>query len=264
MTVRRAVHAEWTKLRTVPSTAWLALALVASTVVLGAAATAGASTDACPSPAECYEDTTKLSLTGVWLGQVAAVVLAVLAMTTEYGTGTIHATLAASPSRRTVLLAKAAVVTGIVLAAGTLGVLGSLAAARGILPGNGFTPAAGYPLPSPADGPTLRAAVGTVLYLGLVALLSLGVGTVVRDTAGALTAVLTLLFNAPVIATFVTDPDWQERLQRFAPMTAGLAVQATRGLDRLPIGPWAGLGVLAAYAGAALLLGAVAFTVRDA
>jgi ABC-2 type transport system permease protein len=62
----------------------------------------------------------------------------------------------------------------------------------------------------------------------------------------------------------VTDPQWHERLQKLAPMTAGLAIQATKGLDQLPIRPWAGLGVLAAYAGAAMLLGAALFKLRDA
>jgi ABC-2 type transport system permease protein len=53
-------------------------------------------------------------------------------------------------------------------------------------------------------------------------------------------------------------------MQRYAPMTAGLAIQATRNLGRLPIGPWPGLGVLAAYAGAALLAGGVLLRARDA
>ena len=145
-----------------------------------------------------------------------------------------------------------------------LGVIGSLVAGRTILPGNGFTEANGYPPLSLADEPTLRAAVGTVLYLGLVALISLGVGTIVRDTAGAITAVLSLLYLFPLIAQFVSDPEWYERLQKLAPMTAGLAIQTTTGLDRLPIGPWAGLGVLAAYAGGAMLLGCIVFTIRDA
>lgn len=262
--VRTAAHAEWTKLRTLASTAWLVLAAIVCTVLVGAAATASADASLCPTPAGCDYDTTKLSLTGVGLGQAAVAVLAVLTMTSEYGTGTIHVTLAATPRRGTVLLTKAAVVTAIVLAAGTLGVLGSLAAGRAILPGNGFTAAGGYPPLSLADEPTLRAAAGTVLYLGLVALLSLGVGAVVRDTAGAVTAVMSLLYVLPIVATFVRDPDWQERLQQLAPMTAGLAIQATRGLDQLPVGPWAGLGVLAAYAGAATLLGGVLFTRRDA
>jgi ABC-2 type transport system permease protein len=262
--MRRALHAECTKLRTVPSTAWLLVATVAFTVAVSAASAASVHTSHCPSPTECSEDTTKLSLSGVWLGQVAVVVLAVLAMTSEYGTRMIQTTLAVNPRRGMVLLTKATVVTATVLAAGTLGVLGSLTAGRTILPGNGFTPANGYPPLSLADEPTLRAAVGTVLYLGLVGLLGLGVGTVVRDTAGAITTVLSLLYVFPVIAALVSDPQWHERLQKLAPATAGLAVQATRGLDRLPVGPWAGLGVLAAYAGAAMLLGAVLFRIRDA
>ena len=93
--------------------------------------------------------------------------LAVQAMSSEYGTGTIGSTLAASPSRRLVLLAEAAAVTTVALVAGVLGVLGSLVAGRAILPGNGSTSANGYEPLSLADGPTLRAAVGTVLYLAL-------------------------------------------------------------------------------------------------
>lgn len=97
----------------------------------------------------------------------------------------------------------------------------------------------------------------------MIALLSVGVGLIVRDTAVAITAVLALLYAAPMIIAFTSDPVWQERLQRFAPGPAGLAIQATVNLDQLPIGPWAGLGVLAAYAAAALLAGGALFAVRD-
>ena len=68
----------------------------------------------------------------------------------------------------------------------------------------------------------------------------------------------------PVLETLVSDERWREWLVEWAPMSAGLAVQATRGLDAMPVGPWQGLAVLAAYAGAALLLGGVLFQVRDA
>ncbi|MFF2406277.1 ABC transporter permease [Streptomyces sp. NPDC058092] len=258
--MRGALHAEWTKLRTLPSTWWLLLAVAALTVALGAAATGSVSADQCPSPAECHEDTVKLCLTGVWLGQAAVAVLAVLAMSSEYGTGTIRVTLAAVPGRARVLAAKATVVTGAAVAAGTLAVLGSLLAGRLLLPGNGFGTAA----LSLAELPTLRAAAGSVLYLALIALLSLGTATVVRDTAGAITAVLGLLYAFPVVALMVADETWRERLQELAPSSAGLAVQATRNLDTLPIAPWPGLGVLAAWAGAALLAGAAVFRLRDA
>ncbi|MBF9132459.1 ABC transporter permease [Plantactinospora sp. S1510] len=258
------VHAEWTKLRTLPSTTWLGLTVLVATVAFSALATLAVDTSQCPTPTECFEDTTRVSLWGVRVAQVAVAVLAVLAVTNEYGNGLIQTTLAANPRRWTVLAAKAAVVTALVLAAAVPGVLGSLLAGRFILPGNGFAPANGYPPLSLADEPTLRAAVGTVLYLGLVALLAIGVGTAVRDTAGAMIVVFTLLFSFPVVTQLVSDPKWQERLEKVAPMTSGLAVQATTALERQPIGPWAGLGVLAGWAGAALLVGALLFRFRDA
>ncbi len=97
------------------------------------------------SPTDCNEDTAKLSLTGVWLGQVAVVVLAVLMVTNEYATRMIHTTLEAEPRRGLVLASKASVVTAAVLVAGALGVAGSVFAARNILPSNGYTAANGYP-----------------------------------------------------------------------------------------------------------------------
>jgi ABC-2 type transport system permease protein len=106
--LHRAIRAEWTKLWTVPSTPWLLAAAVALTVAGSAGAVASVDTSQCPTPSECFEDTTKLSLSGIWLGQAAVVVLAVQAMSSEYGTGTIGSTLAANPSRRLVLLAKVA------------------------------------------------------------------------------------------------------------------------------------------------------------
>jgi ABC-2 type transport system permease protein len=264
-----ALHAEWTKLRTLPSTWWLLLTAAVLTVALGAAATSAVSAAGCASPAGCQEDTVELSLNGIWLGQAAVAVLGVLAMSGEYGTGTIRTTLATVPVRTRVLAAKAVVVAGAALATGVVAVLGSLLAGRLLLPGNdgngsglsdGFD-AAQLPL---AEGATVRAAVGTVLYLGLVALLALGVAALVRDTAGAVTAVLGLLYAFPVVALTVADERWHERLERLAPASAGMAVRATRNLDALPIGPWPGLGVLAAWAGVALLAGAVAFGRRDA
>jgi ABC-2 type transport system permease protein len=259
----RGLHAEWTKLRTLPANAWLVAATAGFTVAASVAALSTVDTSHCPSPAECFEDTTKLSLAGVWFGQVAVLVLAVGMIGGEYGTGLIRATLAAHPRRHAVLATKAAILSAAVAVAGTAGVLGALAAGRFILPGNGFSAEHGYPPLSVTDPATLRAAAGTVLYLVLVGVLALGVATAVRSTAGAVTGVLSLLYLAPVLAGLVSDPVWHERLAKLAPMTAGLAIQATRDLDRLPIGPWAGLGVLAAWAAVAVLAGGVVFTVRD-
>lgn len=105
---------------------------------------------------------------------------------------------------------------------------------------------------------------GSVLYLVLVGLLSLGIATALRDAAAAIGVVLGLLYLFPVVAAVFADPDWYRRLQRLGPMTAGLAVQATTDLGSQPIGPWAGLGVVAAWAAGALLVGGLLFRLRDA
>jgi ABC-2 type transport system permease protein len=103
-----------------------------------------------------------------------------------------------------------------------------------------------------------------VLYLALIALLSLGAATAVRDSAVAIGLVLGLLYLFPIVAGVVTDPHVQRHLQQIAPMTAGLDIQATTGLRSLPLSPWAGLGVLAAWAAGALLVGGLLLRLRDA
>jgi ABC-2 type transport system permease protein len=151
-----------------------------------------------------------------------------------------------------------------VLVAGTVAVLPSVLLGWRLLPGNGFDAGHGYASLSLADGSMLRATIGSVLYLGLIALLSLGVATAVRDSAVAIGIVLSLLFMFPIIAHFVSDTTLQRHLEQIGPMTAGMAIQDTVNLASQPIGPWAGLGVLAAWAAGALLLGGLVLRLRDA
>jgi ABC-2 type transport system permease protein len=259
--LRDALHAEWTKLRTVAGPAWLLAGTIVATVAVSTAATAAVR---CPSGTACPVDTTKLSLTGIQAGQAIVAVLAVLAISGEYSTGMIRITLAAMPRRSAVLAAKAVLLAGLVLAAGAIAAGGSVLAGRILLPGRGFTAARGFPLESLAAGPTLRAAAGSALYLALIALLSLGIATLVRESAAAVGVVLGLLYLSPIILGVVTDPVWSHRLERYAPMSAGLTIQDTTGLRSLPISPWGGLGVLAAWAAAALLAGGLLLRWRDA
>jgi ABC-2 type transport system permease protein len=258
--MRDALHAEWTKARTVPGTGWLLLAGVALTVIVGAAVAAAVR---CPS-GHCTEDPARISLTGIYLGQAVIAIAAVLAISSEYSTGMIRVTLAAMPRRAAVLAAKAAVLTGPVLLAGALAVLGSMLAGRLILPGHGIGPAHGYPDLSLASEPILRAAVGSVLYLALIALLSLGTAAAVRDGAAAIGVVLGLLYLFPILGQVAGSGTWHRHFEQLAPMTAGLAIQATTGLRSQPISPWAGLGVLAAWAVAALLAGGILLCLSDA
>jgi ABC-2 type transport system permease protein len=257
---REAVHAEWTKLRTVASTGWLLLGAAVLTVAVSMAADAAVT---CPSSG-CQVDAAKLSLTGVQAGQAIVAIIAVLAVGNEYSTGMIRITLTAMPRRLTVLAAKAALIAGLVLAAAAVAVLASVLAGRLILPGHGFTAAHGYPPLSLGTGPVLRAACGSVLYLALIALFTLGVATAVRETAVAIGLVLGLLYVFPVVTSAIGNQHWQRHLEQIGPMTAGLDIQATVDLKSLPLTPWEGLGVLALWAAGALAIGALIFRFRDA
>jgi ABC-2 type transport system permease protein len=256
-----ALHAEWTKLRTTSGAAWLLLGIAALTIGIGAAAVGATH---CPANMQCAVDPTKLSLTGIQFGQAVVAILAVLTICNEYSTGMIRVTFAAMPRREVVFAAKAILVTGLVLAAGAVAVFGSVLAGHLILPGHGFTAARGFHEVWFSYGPTLRAAAGSVLYLGLIALVSLGIAAIVRDSAVSIGAVLAVLYIFPIALAFVTNPTWQHRLERWTPTNAGLTIEDTTGLHNVAIGPWAGLGILAIWAGAALLLGGMVLRLRDA
>jgi ABC-2 type transport system permease protein len=259
--LRCALRAEWTKLRTVSGPAWLVLGAVALTIAISAAAVGATH---CPSSMICPVDTTKLSLTGVQFGQAVVAILAVLAVGNEYSTGMISVTLAAMPRRLTVLAAKAILIGAVVLVAGALAAFGSMLAGHLILPGNGFTASRGFHQVLLSYGPTLRATCGSALYLALISLLSLGVAAIVRDSAVAIGTVLALLYLFPILLAFIGNAHWQHRLDRWTPTVAGLTIQDTIGLRSLAITPWAGLGVLALWAAAALLAGGLTFLRRDA
>jgi len=259
--LRYALHAEWTKLRTVPGPAWLLLGIATLTIAVSSAAVGATH---CPQGLACSVDTTKLSLTGVQVGQAVVAILAVLTISNEYSSGMIRLTLAAMPKRHAVLAAKAILLAVLVLVAGAAAVSGSVLAGHLILPGHGFTAARGFPPVWLSYGPVLRAACGSVLYLALIALMSLGVAVIVRDSAVSIGAVLALLYVFPVVLAFIGNTHWQHRLERWTPTIAGLTIQATTGLRSLAISPWGGLGVLGIWAAAALILGALALQLRDA
>jgi ABC-2 type transport system permease protein len=254
----QALHAEWTKFRTVAGPAWLLAGAVTLTVAVGVAA---ASVAQCQS-ATCGIDPATVSFTGIYPAQAVVAVAGVLAIGNEYSTGMIKLSLTAMPRRLTWFFAKAAVLAAPVLIAAALAVAGAALAGRLILPGHGFTPVHGYAsLTSATD---FRAAVAAVLYLTLIGLLSLGLAAAVRDSAAAIGLVLGVLYLFPLAAGVISNPPLARHLQQIGPLPAGLDAQATIGINRLPLTPWQGLGVVALWAVGALLLGALALKSRDA
>ncbi|WP_353943479.1 hypothetical protein ABII15_18730 [Streptomyces sp. HUAS MG91] len=247
----RALHGEWTKLRTVPGQLWTLLALpwtmTGCTVLVAAAA----------HPEESGTlDPTALSLSGVYLAQTLAVLVAVAVVSAEYPR-TIRTTLLANPRRGQVFTAKtllvAAAVAGVAVPAVTL----SLAAGRWTLDG--------VPQLPPTSGELWRAAFGTAAYLLLTALLAAGIALIVRHAAAAVGVALTLLYGPYLAILIVKMPDHVlHTVQKASPMTAGLAVQTVLGTGTAPLSPGEGLAVLAGYAAAALAAGWGVLRLRDA
>jgi ABC-2 type transport system permease protein len=124
---------------------------------------------------------------------------------------------------------------------------------------------------SAAVSGAVHAAAGAVAFGVLAPLTLLGLDTWdahVEHTVAAPSwdagTVLGLLYVLPIVAGTLSDPGWRRHLEQIGPMSAGLAVQATRGLSELPIGPWAGLGVLGMWSAAALACGGARLKHRDA
>jgi ABC-2 type transport system permease protein len=256
-----ALRAEWTKLWSLPSSTWSVLAIVGLTVLFTLFLAAVASTDATRA-GQGDDDVVVNSLRGVYLGQIAVVSFAVVAITSEFGTGMIRTTFAAMPNRGAALGAKVTVVSGVVLVAASVASVASFLVAQPLLHGGGFVPPA-YPLVSLGDASAVRAVAGTAAFMTVLALIGLGIGTLLRNTTLAISWVLGLLL-IPLVMTAFLPERMQELVQELTPI-AGLAIQSTvERPDNLPIGPWGGLGVTCVWAAASLLAAFWSIIARDA
>jgi len=116
-----AIPAEWAKLTAIRSTPWALVSLVALTVLLSLLINSGSQTSGCPEGGlACDNDLMEMALGGVYLGQFAVVALGVLAIGSEFASGMLRTTFAATPRRRDVLAAKAIVIGGLVFACALL------------------------------------------------------------------------------------------------------------------------------------------------
>jgi hypothetical protein len=168
------LRAEWTKLRSVRSTTWMLLAIVALPIAFGAVSTSTSHAEGLGPGDPKKENVVAISLAGIYFAQIAAIAFGVLAICGEYATGTIRATFAANPRRRRVLAAKAAIVGALVLGAAAVAALVAFYLGQAMVHGNGFDDEHGYPAASLADGATLRTVAIAAVYPVVLALLSLG------------------------------------------------------------------------------------------
>jgi ABC-2 type transport system permease protein len=243
----RAVISEWTKLRTVRSTVWtpvvMALLIPAFAVFVGATHS-------------LQPDDTILggSLTGAVTGQLAAGILGVLMISTEYSTGTIRTTFAACPRRASVLAAKAAVVAAVVFVASLPACVAAYLIGAAMLGGEGY-----------AQGEPMPALLGIALSCSAVGVLGLAVGTALRHSAGAITAILGLVLVPALFGPLFGD--WRRWIGGASPTAALQKLSQTS--DAVPeavgtLGAWPSLLLVCVYAGVALTASARLLLARDA
>lgn len=248
------LRSELCKLYSVRSTYWTLLAAVVSNVGL-AALLAMVLPGQLSAQDTATVDSTRVSLGGLHLSQIALGVLGVLVVTSEYGTGMIRSTLSAVPQRRLMLAAKTIVFAATAL---TVGVSSSFAAYfvfQAFLSGDGLRS-------SISDPAVLQAVIGGGLYLAVLGLCGLGLGAIVRSGAGAVATLFGVLFVPPILAELLPR-SWKDTIKPFVPLEAGsqiFSVQHPAGA----LGAWSGFAVLCLYAGLALGVGFVLINRRDA
>jgi ABC-2 type transport system permease protein len=264
LTFPGVLRGEWTKLLSLRSTWWV----LAATVVLitgislavafsldGVAADLAATPEAA-APASGAEVVSG----GFQMGMLTIAVLGALLITGEYSTGMIRSTLTAVPTRVPVLAAKAVVLAAVTAAVATLSISIAYLVTMPLLADLDLVPALD-------DGRTWQVFGGTVYFLIAAALFALGVGTLLRSSAGAITVSLTVLLLLPGVLSFI-GLDWVEAIVDYLPLPASGAFLGG-GEDSLSsaggeLTATTGVLVIAAYALVPLIAGAVVLRRRDA
>ena len=242
------IRSEWAKIRTVRSTYWSLIVAVIAMVGLGAIISA-TQTGAHPGSF----DPVSTSLSGVLLAQLAIGVLGVLVVTSEYSTGMIRSTFISAPQRRSVIAAKAIVFGGVAFVVGTVASLITFFAGQAILSTNGV----GLSAPG-----ALRSVIGVGLYLGLLGVFAVGLGTIIRNSAGAIAALFGLVLVLPAVVQALPS-SIRDSIDKFLPGNAGQAIFHSIH-NTSTLSPWLGLAVFALYAVGTLAISLILVQRRDA
>ncbi|BCJ52510.1 ABC transporter permease [Actinoplanes sp. NBRC 14428] len=250
----RILRSEWTKLRSVRSI-WIT---ILSTVAAGTALSAlGVSDLLGGSPADLPDpwDPTATSLKGFLFAQLLIGMLGALSITPEYATGMIGTSLSHVPARSRLLAAKATVITAIALVTSLVTALLSFTVVQALFAGADL-PSAGL-----TDPGVPRALTSATLYLTLIALIGVAVGTLTRSTTGSLAVLVGGLLLVPAIAPGLPGGlgDW---FGDYWPNTAGQAAYAVIRTEGM-IAPGTGLAVLTLTALCIAAASHLAFRVRD-
>jgi ABC-2 type transport system permease protein len=256
VTQARVARSEWTKLRSVRSTRWTLL--VTLLLIIGIGLLACAVFEARWPHLAAHERSDfhplRANLAGVNFGQLAIGVLGVLVITAEYSTGMIRSTFMAVPKRLPVLWGKALVFGVVALAVSLPAVFIVFFAGQSILSGQHINISVSHP-------GVLRSLFGAALYMTVMGLFGLGLGAIVRNTAGGISALAGIIFVLPPVLDLLPS-SVSNSVGPYLPSNAGGALW-TITPDPHTLAPWAGFGVFCAYAAVALVIAAVLMRRRD-
>jgi ABC-2 type transport system permease protein len=249
--LRQALGAEWAKVASLRSTGWALLATVVGTLLVCAYSTHSATHHT----AGWYQgfDPTNQSMAGLALGSLVMGILGIMVITGEYGTGTIRSSLAVMPRRSVLLSAKVIVVGLLALVVGEVLSFGSYALGWAVLSGGG-APTATLGQPG-----VLRAVTESGAYLALIALFALGIGTVIRHTAGSIAAFVGATLLLPILLQHGNGSPG-----RFTPEIIYANSVASVSPQPGALSATVGFLLMSAYSVAAIWLGAVLLARRDA
>ncbi|GIF26763.1 ABC-type transport system involved in multi-copper enzyme maturation permease subunit [Actinoplanes tereljensis] len=241
----RVLRSEWSKFWDLRST-WITLG-IAMVLLIGfgllSAARYDPTSDHTGRLGGSVTDAVAAAMGGQQFAQLAIGVLGVLVMAGEYSTGMIRSTLTAVPKRLPVLLAKTTMFFGVVTVASFAAVLVSFLAGHSALADTDI--AAGL-----TDDRILRGLTGAALYFGLVGVIGIGLGGLLRSVAGGIASVVVLLMLLPVL-TDLLPSDMSDSISKYLPSNAGASIYALTH-DSSTLSPEAGLLVFAAWAAAAV------------
>jgi len=251
--VKHAVRSELVKILTLPSTA----IILGVTAVAGLLVTGLVTNSVQYHPGDPGFDATQEALTGLVIAALTGGVFGALLITAEYSSGTMRATLSATPRRPVLLAAKMGVTAAATVVFCELLSFASFFLGEGILAGRGI-PSATLGTPG-----ALRAVLMTGLCISLLALMAFGFGLISRSTAGAIAAFAGVVFVLPLVMHAIS-----QGAVRYLPPTIlvnSIMATASQGFGpNQPVSAGVGLLLMVLYAGISLATGAVLFMKRDA
>lgn len=259
------LRSEWIKLRSLRSTIWsyvilvvlaLGMALLMSLSFVSGGGPAG-EMDASALTTEAQADLlVQASTFGAFFGQLVVAVLGVLVITGEYSTGMIRSTLAAVPTRLPALAAKAVVLFAVTFVMATISAVGAFFVASAVFADSGIAA-------NLFDAAVILPILGSALYLGLVALFALGVGTMLRSSAGGIATVVGILLVLPLVLQMI-PAEWVQDVLPYVLSTAGVGLfsDTSAAAEATPF--WENLLIVLAWVGASIAGATVLLKRRDA